>query len=156
MAKENLTLVIFTMEVNDTNYEYGIPIKQVHEITRPGNAIKLPGMPDFVDGIMNLRGSVIPVIDCKKRFGLGITKKKDTTRNVVVNIDKLKYGVIVDDVVEIVNIPADHIEDAPNIAGGINSKFIIGIGKIDERLIIALDASRILNKNEEESLENTF
>lgn len=156
MAKESLTLVIFTMDVNDTNYEYGIPIKQVHEITRPGDVIKLPGMPDFVDGVMNLRGNVIPVIDCKKRFGLGITMKKDTTRNVVVNIDKLKYGVIVDDVVEIVNIPAENVEDAPNIAGGVSSKFIIGIGKIDKRLIIALDASRILNKREEEKLEDVF
>lgn len=154
MAKENLTLVIFTMEVNETTYEYGIPINQVHEITRPGNVIKLPGMPDFVDGVMNLRGSVIPIIDCKKRFGLGTTVPQDTTRNVVVNINKLKYGFIVDDVVEIVTVPADHIEEAPDIAGGVNSDFIIGIGKVDERLVIALDASRILSKGEEQELNS--
>ncbi len=148
MAKESLTLVVYMLEANDQAYEYGIPISQVHEITRPGDVIKLPGMPDFVNGIMNLRGEVIPIIDFKKRFSLGSTIPKDTTRIVVVNINKQKCGVIVDDVLEIISIPAENIEDAPSIAGGVNNSFILGIGKVDKRLIIAIDVIEILTESE--------
>jgi purine-binding chemotaxis protein CheW len=149
MAKESLTLVVYVMEADDRAYEYGIPISQVHEITRLGDVMKLPGMPDFVDGIMNLRGEVIPIIDFKKRFKLGVTGVKDTTRIVVVSINNQKCGVIVDDVEEIVHIAADNIEDAPSIVGGVKADFILGIGKLDERLIIAIDVIKMLNVSEQ-------
>lgn len=149
MAKSNLKLVVFTMETADSVYEYGLPIEQVHEITRPGSTIKLPGTPSFVEGIMNLRGDVIPIIDFKKRFGLGSTQTKDTTRIVVVNIEQQKCGIIVDDVLEIIPIPAEQIEEAPHIAGGVSSKFIIGIGKVEGRLIIALDVINVLSDAEQ-------
>lgn len=148
MAKESLTLVVYILEANDKSYEYGIPISQVHELTRPGNMIKLPGMPDFIDGIMNLRGEVIPILDFKKRFNLGTTGIKDTTRIVVVNINNQKCGVIVDDVLEIVQISAENIEDAPSIAGGVKANFILGIGNVDDRLIIAIDIFKILTESE--------
>jgi purine-binding chemotaxis protein CheW len=154
VEKEEITLVVFAMEVNEKVYEYGLPIDQVHEITRPEDTVKIPGMPDFVEGVMNLRGSIIPVIDCKKRFGLGDTLSRDTTRNIVVNTDNLKYGVIVDNVVEIISVSAGNFEAPPSIAGGIHADFIIGIGKFDGRLIIALDASKILSQEEENVLES--
>jgi purine-binding chemotaxis protein CheW len=152
MAKESLTLVVYVLEANDKVYEYGIPISQVHEITRLGNVMKLPGMPDFVDGIMNLRGEIIPIIDFKKRFNLGNTGIKDTTRIVVVSINNQKCGVIVDDVEEIVHISAENIEDAPSIAGGMKADFILGICKLDERLIIAVDVIKMLNGSEQEEI----
>ena len=152
MAKMSVKLVVFTLESNEEIYEYGIPIEQVHEITRQGKTITLPGMPDFVEGIMNLRGSVIPIIDLKKRFGLGTTIAKDTTRVVVINLDSKKCGIVVDDVVEIIPVAAENMEDAPSFSGGISSNYIIGIGKVDDRLIIALDMNKILTENEEKEL----
>jgi purine-binding chemotaxis protein CheW len=154
MAKENSKLVVFTLENNEKIYEYGIPIEQVHEITRQGKTIAMPGMPVFVEGIMKLRSSVIPIIDLKKRFGLGATTEKDTTRIVVITIDNKKCGIVVDDVSEIIPIAAENMEDAPSVSGGISSNYIIGIGKVDDRLIIALDMNKILTETEEKELVN--
>lgn len=154
MIKTSLKLVVFTMETDMDVYEYGIPIEQVYEITRPSKTVKLPGVPIFVEGIMNLRGNVIPIIDMKKRFNLGITAAKDTTRILVVQIGGQKCGIIVDDVLEIIPIAAENIDDAPKFAGGVSSQFIVGIGKIDNRLIIALDINKILNEDEEKELVN--
>lgn len=156
MAKENIKLVVFTLENNEKIYEYGIPIEQVHEITRQGKTLEIPGMPDFVEGIMNLRGNVIPIIDLKKRFGLGTTAEKDTARIMVINIDNKKCGVVVDDVLEIIPIASEEMEDAPSVTGGISSNYILGIGKVEERLIIALDMNKILTEKEEKELVNVI
>jgi purine-binding chemotaxis protein CheW len=152
MAMENLKLVVFALQTKDRVYQYGIPIGQVHEITRPGEVTQLPGMPDFIEGVMNLRGSIIPIMDLKKRFRLGATVKQDTTRVIVANFDKRKCGIIVDDVLEIIPIVATDLEEAPSFAGGVTSNYIIGIGKVGERLIIALDIQKILTAKEENSL----
>ena len=152
MTRDNLRLVVFTMETESTTYEYGFPIEQVHEITRPGNTVKLPGTPPFVEGITNLRGEVIPIVDFKKRFGLGSTVANDTTRVIVVNMGSKKCGVIVDDVLEIVPVPPESLEEAPAVAGGVGSRFIIGVGKVGERLIIALDVVKVLSEREQDEL----
>ncbi len=139
-------LVVFTMDTDNETYEYGLPIGQVHEITRPGQTVKLPGVPAFVEGIMNLRGSIIPVVDIKKRFNLGSASVKDTTRIIVVQLNGKKCGVLVDDVVEIISLSAGDLDQPPALAGGINSQYIMGIGKFGDRLIIALDMVKILTE----------
>ncbi|MEN6411535.1 MAG: chemotaxis protein CheW [Veillonellales bacterium] len=153
MAKDSIKLVVFTMDTDQTVYEYGIPIEQVQEITRPNKITKLPGMPSFVEGIMNLRKSVIPVVDIKKRFDIGITTAKDTTRIIVVQVNGQKCGLIVDDILEIIPVAAEDMEQTPSFAGGVGSEYIIGIGKVDDRLIIALDMDKILTGSEENELE---
>lgn len=152
MAKEKMKLVVFSLQAGGKTYEYGIPIDQVHEITRPGEITYLPGMPAFVEGIMNLRGSVIPIMDLKKRIGLGATEQQDTTRIVVVNMKNQRCGVKVDDVEEIIPIEEGAMEDAPSIAGGVGSQFILGIGKVDNRMIIAIDMQKILTEGEQQEL----
>lgn len=152
MARESLKLVVFALQTGDRVYQYGIPIEQVHEITRTSEVTQLPSMPDFFEGIMNLRGNIIPIMDLKKRFHLGSTIKQDTTRVIVANFDKRKCGIIVDDVLEIIPVLAADIEDAPIFAGGITSNYLIGIAKVDERLIIALDIQKIMTAREEEEL----
>lgn len=134
------------------SYEYGIPIEQVNEITRPDDITCLPGMPEFVEGIMNLRGSVIPIMDLKKRFRLGRTEKQDTTRIIVVNLGEQRCGVIVDDVVEIIPIEEGAMEEVASIAGGVGARYILGIGKVDGRLIIAIDMQKILTENEQKEM----
>lgn len=152
MAKEKMKLVVFSLQAGGKDYEYGIPIEQVHEITRPGEITCLPGMPEFVEGIMNLRGSVIPIMDLKKRFGLGVSEKQDTTRIIVVNMENQRCGVKVDDVEEIIPIEEGAMEEAPSIAGGVGARFILGIGKVEDRLIIAIDMHKILTEREESEL----
>ena len=152
MAKEKMKLVVFSLQAGGKTYEYGIPIEQVHEITRPGEITYLPGMPEFVEGIMNLRGSVIPIMDLKKRIGLGAAENQDTTRIIVVNMATQRCGVKVDDVEEIIPIEEGAMEDAPNIAGGVGARFILGIGKVDDRMIIAIDMQKILTEGEESEL----
>jgi purine-binding chemotaxis protein CheW len=156
MLQGNSKLVVFILQVNDKAYEYGIPIEQVHEITRPVEITRLPGMPEFVEGIVNLRGKVIPIMDLKKRFRLGTTEKQDTTRILVVNWDNRNFGVVVDDVVEIIPLNAENLEEPPSIAGGIAARYILGIGKIEERLIIAVDMQKILTERETEELSTAI
>jgi purine-binding chemotaxis protein CheW len=153
MAEENLKLVVFVLEHNKKVYEYGIPIQQVYEITRPQPTTNLPGMPAFVTGVMNLRSDVIPVVDIKERFRFGNTLTQDTTRIIVVHINGKKCGILVDDVLEIIPIPTEAMSEAPEIAGGVNANFIIGIGKVNGRLIIALDMDKILNQSEVQELQ---
>lgn len=152
MENESLKLVVFTLENDETIFEYGFPITQVQEITRQGKTIKMPDMPDFVEGMMNLRGNVIPIIDLKRRFRLGTSVKKDTTRIVVVNLDNKKCGIVVDDVSDIIAFAAEEIETIPSFGEAINSNYIIGIGKVDERLVTALDVKKILTEKEEEAV----
>ncbi|MBP2652217.1 MAG: CheW protein [Firmicutes bacterium] len=154
MAEESLNLVVFTLETNNDNYEYGIPIEQVYEITRPGKIIKLPGMPLFIEGVMNLRDNIIPIVDLKKRFSLGVTTAKDTTRIVIVQSNLQKYGIIVDDVSEIIPLDASSLAAPPTLAGGIEAQYIMCLGKVNDRLIIALTMDKILTKTEEDSLVN--
>lgn len=153
MVKESLKLVVFTMATASEAYEYGIPINQVYEITRPGKTIKLPGAPAFLEGVMNLRESIIPIIDLKKCCALGTTIPKDTTRIIIVQTNEQKCGVLVDDVLEIIPIAPENMEDVPSVAGGIKSNYLLGIGKADDRLIITLDMTKILPEREERELE---
>lgn len=154
MAEENLKLVVFVLEHDKKVYKYGIPIQQVYEITRPQSTTKLPGMPAFVNGVMNLRSDVIPVVDIKERFRFGSTLTQDTTRIIVVYINGKKCGILVDDVSEIIPIAASDVTKAPTIAGGVNANFILGICKVNERLIIALDMDKILNQSELQELQD--
>lgn len=152
MAEKNYKLVDFALTANDRACEYGIPIEQVLEITRLGDVTKLPGMPEFVEGVMSLRGNVIPILDLKKRFKLGSTIKQDETRIIVIEFNQRKCGIMVDEVLEIIPVQAADIEEPPAFIGNIDSTYIIGIGKVGERLIIALDIQQILTNREEEQL----
>lgn len=153
MAEEVLKLVVFVLEHDNKVYEYGIPIQQVYEITRPRSTTKLPGMPSFVSGVMDLRSDVIPVVDIKERFHFGSTLTQDTTRIIIVHINGKKCGILVDDVLEIIPIANEDITEAPTIAGGVSAHYIIGICKVGTRLVIALDMGKILNHSEAQELQ---
>ena len=103
-----------------------------------------------MEGITNLRGAVLPVIDLEKRFGIPPHEKNRDTRIVVVNMDKLKIGMIVGAVSEVLTIDDLVIEPAPAIVTTINSRFISGIARIDSRLVILLDLSLVLSESEKE------
>lgn len=137
-------LVIFELEKE----YFGIDISAVEGIIKMQTITPVPQSPEFVEGVTNLRGSILPVIDLKKRFGIGIAEKTIETRIVVITMGALKIGMIVDAVSEVLTIEDNIIEPTPPMISTVGTEFIIGIAKIDERLVILLDLARILTNQE--------
>ncbi|WP_291321327.1 chemotaxis protein CheW [Desulfonatronospira sp.] len=132
--------------------EFGVEILTVQEIIRMMQITKVPKAPDFVEGVINLRGKVIPVIDLRKRFGLEPKGHDKNTRIVVVEINKMIVGFIVDSVSEVLRIPADTVEPPPPVVAGLDSEYISGVGKLEDRLLILLDLDRLLSREEKKVL----
>ena len=133
------------------NEEYGFSILNVQEIKGLTDITIVPFAPEFIKGVINLRGSVLPVIDLKKRLGLEDTPYTANTRIVIVQYDEVAVGMRVDAVTEVRTINADDIDTSRTVTGNdSNSKFISGIGKVDDRLIIQLNLSEIIGLNGEE------
>lgn len=154
MADE-IQLVVFTLKAGNSVCEYGVPITQVQEINRLTTPTKLPQVPGFVEGITNLRGHVIPIIDLKKRFDMASSEYTEDTRIIVVEIGGQTVGIIVDEVTEVLRLPVAAIEPPPAIAGGITAEYLNGVGKLDKRLLIMLDMTKILTEGEKDELKNT-
>lgn len=137
-------LVIFEL----ASESYGIEIANVESIIKMQEITRVPKCPDFVEGITNLRGTVLPVIDLGKRFGIEEQNRNNDTRIIVVGFDGMKIGMIVSAVSEVLTIDESVIEPAPAIVTTINSSFISGIARIESRLIIMLNLDQILSKEE--------
>ena len=123
---------------------YGIEIIHVTEIIGVQKITEVPDMPDFVRGVINLRGQVIPVMDVRLRFHMEAREYDERTCFVVVNINDVQVGFIVDTVSEVVDIKEDAISPPPKIAKGESTRYIKGMGKIDEEVKILLDVSSLL------------
>ena len=149
---EEMQLVVFMLRQGDVVCEYGVPITQVQEIITMTRPTQLPQAPDFVEGIINLRGKIIPIIDLKKRFQMGISDITSDTRSVVVEVEGQTVGIIVDEVSEVLRLANSDIEPAPAIIGGITAEYLTGVGKIEGRLLILLDMNKILTDKEKADL----
>jgi purine-binding chemotaxis protein CheW len=124
--------------------EYGIEISFAQEIIRiPQQITKMPNMPSYIEGVVNLRGKVITVIDLKKRLGFEQTERSNDSRLLILNLENMLLGTIVDDVSEVIKIDDQSIEKLSFEISGIDSNSVKGIGKIDERLILLLDATKM-------------
>lgn len=128
--------------------EYGVDIMQVKEIIRMTNINKVPQVPEFVEGIISLRGEILPIIDLREKFGMEKSEKTLATRIIVLNFNNMTIGGIVDEVAEVLRIPNDAITPPPPVIRGINSEYLKGVGQIDDRIIILLDMTKILSTNE--------
>ncbi len=135
-----------------SNEEYGIPILRVQEIIRYEELTRIPQSEEFIDGVLNLRGRVVPVIDLRKRFTLTDAERNNATRIVVVEIDNQVVGLIVDAVNEVQTIEENQIDPPPPLGTGISAEYIYGMGKIDDRLIILLNIERILKEEEKAAM----
>jgi purine-binding chemotaxis protein CheW len=133
--------------------EYGIPISQIQEIDRLSKITKVPKAAQFIEGITNLRGEVVPVLDTRKRFELPVKPSDDRTRVMIVDIGGVKTGLVVDSVREVLNLARKDIAPPPEAIGsaGVQQQFISGIGKVDagKRMIVLLDVKRILSRQEQ-------
>jgi purine-binding chemotaxis protein CheW len=127
--------------------EYGLEILKVREIIGIMDITKVPQTPDFVQGVINLRGKVIPVIDLRAKFGLKRTEYNDQTCIIVVDVGML-MGIIVDTVQEVHHIPAANIEPPPSLGAAVDTTFILGMGKVKEDVKILLDIDKVLTTQE--------
>lgn len=151
MAKnQQIQLVTFQL----SGEEYGVDILRVHEIKRLKEIgiTHVPRAPEFVEGVINLRGDVIPVIDLGKRFELENKKVDKETRIIVVKQEDKFIGLIVDRVNEVLTVDKEVIDEPPREISQINSFFISGIARYNERLVIVLDIGNILSPSEDEEL----
>jgi purine-binding chemotaxis protein CheW len=129
---------------------YGVNIGTVREIIRMQQITHVPEAPQYVDGVINLRGRVIPVIDLRKRFALAVGEQTDESRIVVVDSAGEDIGVIVDAVTEVLRVPGDAIEPASSLITTEDSYYMDGIAKIGNRLLILLDLDRVLQSVDRE------
>lgn len=131
---------------------YGVDIGAVNTIIRMQEVTRIPRTPDFVEGVINLRGSIIPVIDLRKRFGLPAAEMTKSSRIVVVEAGDYMLGMIVDAVAETLRLPADAIEPPSPVVTTVDSAYIRGVGKHDNRLVILLDLGKVLTTKQFEQL----
>ncbi len=127
---------------------FGVPISLVHEIVRIPEITAVPESPDFVEGVINLRGKIVPVVDLRKRFGENEIKSSKKNRILVAEVETKMVGLIVDAASEVMKIPAGEVEQPPNIFEEGELNYVTGVGKLSGRLIILVDLTRVLQKGE--------
>jgi len=133
--------------------EYGVDIAQVQEINRMVAVTHVPRAPQFMEGVINLRGQLIPIIDLRTRFGMPRAEHTKNTRIVVTEIGAKRVGMVVDSVSEVLRLALDQVEPAPEMITGVDTEYIRGVGKIEDRLIILLDLARIISGAEKRELD---
>lgn len=149
-TQAEMQLVVFDLATE----AYGVDIGAVREIIRLQDITRVPRTPSFVEGVINLRGKVIPVIDLRKRFTLPVTEENSENRIVVVDIGGQDIGVVVDAVNEVLRISTDSVEPPSSVITGAESDYLLGIAKLEDRLIILLDLERVLSDEERQILSD--
>ena len=139
-----IQIVVFELGIE----HFGLEISKVESIIKMQSITKLPHTSSFVEGVTNLRGKVLPVIDLRMRFGLPAQQADKNSRIIVVSLDQTEVGMIVDEVSEVLTVPEGTVEAAPALTANVDSAFIAGIAKLDTRLVILLDLDKVLTKGE--------
>jgi purine-binding chemotaxis protein CheW len=135
------------------NETYGVRIGSVREIVRVPEITAVPNAPDVIEGVINLRGKIIPVMDLRKRFGSGGVQPDKKNRILVVELDSKLVGLIVTSASEVLKIPPSEIESPGSVFAEGESSYVTGVGKLKGRLIILLDIARLLRQSEFKKLE---
>lgn len=125
--------------------EYAFRIEQIQEIVIPDRVTRMPQVPDYVEGVSNLRGTIIPIINLRRLFDLPPKEKDPETRTMVVNVGPRTIGCTVDAVTRVIRIAPEQIQPAPEIAKSESSAYIAGFAKIDDRLIVLLEIEELLD-----------
>ena len=132
---------------------YGIEILKAREIIGLMDITTVPQTPDYMKGVINLRGKVIPVIDLRMKFSMKKWERTQETCVIVVEVNSTSIGLIVDSVSEVSDITGEEIENAPSFGQGIDTSFIMGLGKVKDKIIILLDIDAVLSTEELEMVE---
>ena len=128
--------------------EFGLDVFQVHEILRYEEPTPMPKAPAFVEGVLDVRGTLVPVVDLRKRFEVHDLRYDDDTRIVVVDFQGERLGLIVDEVTEVLRAPETAVQPPPQFVKGLAAEFIRGIVRLEGRLVVLLDLERILSSQE--------
>lgn len=146
---ELLQLVSFSV----ANEEFAISILSVQEINRMMQITRVPGSPSYIEGVINLRGKIIPVMNLRRRFGLPEAQASNDTRIIVVEVHGRVIGFTVDRVNEVLRIPASIVEPPPPMVCGVDSDYIQGVGKLQDRLLILLNLERLFSAQHMEAAD---
>jgi len=144
IAQEQMQCVTFMLE----DESYGINVMQVQEVLRETEVAPVPGSPDYVMGIINLRGTVVSVINARTRFRLPEKVSTDLTRIIVIEVEQQTIGILVDSVAEVVDINLAEIETPPNVGNDETSRYIDGIVSRNDKLLILVDLNKLLSESE--------
>jgi purine-binding chemotaxis protein CheW len=147
-SSDILQLVTFTLGKE----EYAVDILKVQEINRMTEIARVPNAPDYVEGVINLRGRVIPVVSLRGRFGMPDRGTDSQSRIMIMDIQGITIGLVVDSVSEVLRIPADTVDSTPAMATAMSTDFITGIAKLEDRLIILLDLDKLIERQESHAM----
>lgn len=142
--EELIKVIVFQLK----GQQYGVEIEQIRSIERLQEVTKVPGTSDFIKGIINLRGEITPVVDLKERLQIEMSNYTDETRILIIDVNNVQVGLIVDTATDVINIDPTVIEASPQVIRGVNEAFIKGVAKLLNNLLIILDFERILNLDE--------
>jgi len=140
----------FHMVTFNLGEEYGVPIGQVQEIVRVGGITMVPNSPSYMEGVINLRGRVLPVLNLRKRLGLSAIEMSNASRIVVTEIGSKVIGLLVDAVSHVIKVPSGNVEPAPEEVLEIDTDYITGVGKLNDKMIILLDLEKLLRREKVE------
>jgi len=149
---ENKQLQLVTFNLSDE--VFAVDILNIQSINRKIDITVIPNAPDFIEGIINLRGQVIPIISLRKRFGMEAKRLDKDSRFIVMEIENKIIGFIVDSVYEVLKIDSSLCSPPPPLTGGIDTEYITSVAKLEDKLIIILDLNKIISKKEMEELKD--
>ncbi|MBO2534595.1 MULTISPECIES: chemotaxis protein CheW [Rummeliibacillus] len=138
---ESVKVIIFQLG----DKEYAIPVSQVQGIEKTMHITRVPKTPKYVKGVINLRGVVTPIIDLRDRFNVKSSVEDENTRIIIITVDEMEVGFIVDAANDVMDIPKASIEPQPEVVGSYEEEFISGVAKVEKRLLILLNLEKVLN-----------
>lgn len=144
-AAENAGYFLKYLRFRVSDEEYGVSLLEIREIIKPRDVTEVPGMPDFVVGVLSLRGIIIPVFDLRLRLGLAANEVPGHERIIIAKRQEGLFGLLVDEVYQVINLSVASIEAAPTVLEGVDREFISGIGRHGQRMLILLDLGKIVD-----------
>ena len=127
---------------------YAVDIMRIKEIIRPQKLAHLPNASSFVDGVLNLRGTVVPVVDLRKRFGMPVGGEGSSTRLLILKVAGQSLGLVVDDVTEVITVPVKDIKPPPQVVKGVGSHYLVGVCLVRDSLIMLLNLDKLFTERE--------
>ncbi|MFJ7735210.1 chemotaxis protein CheW [Lysinibacillus sp. NPDC097287] len=141
IEQESIKVIVFQL----ADKEYAIPVSHVQGIEKLMHITRVPKTEKYVKGVINLRGVVTPIVDLRERFELPISENEETTRIIIISLEDMEVGFVVDSANDVLDIAANSIEPQPEVVGSLGEEFISGVAKLDKRLLILLHLEKVLN-----------
>ena len=127
------------------NEEYGIEILKVQEIRGYDAVTKIANTPDFIKGVINLRGTIVPIVDLRVRFNLGNVEYNEFTVVIIINLSGRIMGIVVDGVSDVISLQASQVRAVPDLVARIDTKYLVGLGTVEDRMLILVDIERLMS-----------